>query len=259
MKSIRQYSGRLTVAQIAAGMNHCRSNAERLLASAKALYAVGDYALVASLAVLAIEEAGKVAILRRMVTALDEQDVKECWKEFRSHCWKNGLAHVPVCVKPNLRLEDFNIAVGKNKENNRIDDLKQIGFYVDCVGNADWMSPMAAIPEPVAAKVLAIAGIVCKSDRPITVRELELWKETVGSCPHGTMLEMKEKLVLWRHRMEGEGLKKPDPGFEKFVMGGLEVSDIVGHEIPDCALSRMRNELSVDKIWELICCLGKQE
>lgn len=250
MKTIEQYSGALNLAQIAAGMNHCQDNAKRLLRSAKALYKIKDYATAVSLAVLAIEEAGKTSILRGMVMAVDDAEMRKGWKEFRSHCQKNGFADLMTCMRSTLRLDDCRSVVTKGEKNYKTDDLKQIGFYVDCVGDAVWLIPEETITEEIAVKVLTVAGIVCRSKTTTTVRELELWKETVGACPQGTLQEQKQQLVLWRRRMEAEGLVKPDPGFEKFVMGGVAIPDMTGHPIPECALSIMRSELSVNGMWK---------
>ena len=260
MKCIKQYSGRLTVTQIAAGMNHCRDSAKRLLNAARTLYKAGDYATTVSLAVLAIEEDGKLPILRRMVTAVDEEDVRQCWKEFRSHCLKNGQANFPSCVKSTARLDDFRCTVEKTEANQKLDDLKQVGLYVDCFGNADWMSPSEEITDEVAATMVLIASIaICGSDKKTTVRELELWKETVGACPYGTLSEMRKQLVLWRHRMEEEGLDRADPGFEKFVRGGVNIPDLTGREVPECVLAVMRNELSIDNLWRKVFNEGSEK
>jgi len=252
VKSVKQYSGRLTVAQIAAGMNYCRDSAKRLLDAARTLYKAGDCATTVSLAVLAIEEVGKLPILRRMVTAVDEDEVHQCWKEFRSHCWKNGQANLPLCIKSSVRLDDFRCTVEKGESNQKLDDLKQIGLYVDCVDNADWMSPSEKITDEVAASMLQIASIVCGSDKETSVRELELWKETVGTCPHGALGEMKEQLFFWRHRMEEEGLEMVDPGFEKFVREGVDLSGMSGRAVPARVLAEMREELSVDSVWRKV-------
>ena len=252
MKNLKQYSGQLSVAQIATGMNHCQNNAARLLQAARTLYKAKDYATSVSLAVLAIEEAGKLPILRRMLTAVDEDEVRQCWKEFRSHCLKNGQAKFLACIQSTVRLDDLRCTVEKTDENQKLDDLKQIGFYVDCAGNAEWMSPEGTINDEIAAALVLIASIVCSSGKPTRVRELELWKETVGTCPYGTLSEMKKQVVEWHRRMEEEGLSQQDLGFEKFVMEGVEVSDMAGHEIAECMMSVMRDELSIDCVWEKV-------
>ena len=252
VKNLKQYTGQLSVAQIAAGMNHCQDNAARLLQAARTLYKLKDYATSVSLAVLAIEEAGKLPILRRMLTAIDEGEVRQCWKEFRSHCLKNGQAKFLACVKSTVRLDDLRCTVEKTDENQKLDDLKQAGFYVDCVGNAGWMSPVETITDEIAAAMVLIASIVCSSGKPTQVRELELWKETVGTCPHGTLVEMKNQVVQWHRRMEEEGLSQPDPGFEKFVMEGVEVSDMAGCKVAECMMSVMSDELSIDSVWKKV-------
>ena len=202
MKNIKQYSGRMTVAQIAAGMNHCQDSATRLLQAARTLYKVKDYATSVSVSVLAIEEAGKLPILRRMLTAVDDVEMRQCWKEFRSHCLKNGWAKFPACVNSTVQLDDFRCTVEATDENQKLDDMKQLGLYVDCVGNAEWVCPAEAITDEIAATMLLIADIVCLSGKATSARELEIWKETVGTCLDKPLSEMKKQVVRWRRRME---------------------------------------------------------
>ena len=252
MKNIKQYSGRLTVAQIAAGMNHCRDSATRLLQAARTLYEAKDYATTVSLAVLAIEEAGKLPILRRMLTVADDAEMRQCWKEFRSHCLKNGQAKFPACVNSTVGLDDLRCTVEVTQENQKLDDLKQLGLYVDCAGDAEWVSPIESITGEIAAAMVLIAAIVCSAGGLTTVRELEIWQETVGACPYGPLSEMKNQIVRWRRRLEKEGLAQPDPGFEKFVMSGVGVSDVAGREIAECVMSVMQKELSIDGLWKKV-------
>ena len=86
-----------------------------------------------------------------------------------------------------------------------------------------------------------------------------LWKETVGACPYGTLSEMRKQLVLWRHRMEEEGLDRADPGFEKFVRDGVNIPDLTGREVPECVLAVMRNELSIDNLWRKVFNEGSEK
>jgi hypothetical protein len=44
-----------------------------------------------ALAILAIEEAGKISILRRLAVALADIEVSDVWKEYRSHTSKNVM------------------------------------------------------------------------------------------------------------------------------------------------------------------------
>ncbi len=91
MKSTKldAYRGPLDCAQAAEGINAANANARRLAADAQTLLDAGSYASAVSLAALAIEESGKVSILRAIVLAEDEQSLKLEWKRYRSHTSKN--------------------------------------------------------------------------------------------------------------------------------------------------------------------------
>jgi hypothetical protein len=70
----RPIPGRLNAAQIAAGMNAAEDNAARLLADAVLLLNAGRYPTAASVAILCIEEAAQVSILRRIATCKDDTE-----------------------------------------------------------------------------------------------------------------------------------------------------------------------------------------
>jgi ABC-type branched-subunit amino acid transport system substrate-binding protein len=59
LKKHTVYRGALSAAQIAAGMNAALRNARRLVKDARVLVETGAFPSAASLAILAIEEAGK--------------------------------------------------------------------------------------------------------------------------------------------------------------------------------------------------------
>ena len=65
-KKLEQWKNTLAVEKIVEGMNAASSNARRLLNDASALFDLERYPSATSLAILAIEEAGKVSILREM-------------------------------------------------------------------------------------------------------------------------------------------------------------------------------------------------
>jgi AbiV family abortive infection protein len=70
-------------------MNCANSNAERLLNDAELLYENGRYASAVGLAVLAVEEAGKEAMLRSLALARNANELKEAWRDYRTHTSKN--------------------------------------------------------------------------------------------------------------------------------------------------------------------------
>ena len=94
-KRLNQYKGRLTPAEIAKGMNYALANARRLVTSASLLLESGDYPLAGSISALAIEEAGKVNVLRSLSVARSDKDVAQCWREYRSHTKKNVMWLLP--------------------------------------------------------------------------------------------------------------------------------------------------------------------
>ena len=90
------YRGRLSPRQVAEGMNAASRNAVRLLKDAEILFEAKRYPSAAALAALAIEEAGKLPILRALAVAQDGSEVKEGWKQYRSHQTKNVLWLMPL-------------------------------------------------------------------------------------------------------------------------------------------------------------------
>jgi AbiV family abortive infection protein len=91
-KRLDVYKARLSAAQIADGMNAACRNANRLAEDARVLLDAGRVPSSLALAILAIEEAGKMPILRRLAIATTESEVLEAWKEYRSHTSKNMMS-----------------------------------------------------------------------------------------------------------------------------------------------------------------------
>ena len=71
-KKLDAFRGLLEPAQVAEGINVANANAVRLAEDATTLLAAGSYSTAASIAILAIEEAGKVSILRSLALARSE-------------------------------------------------------------------------------------------------------------------------------------------------------------------------------------------
>ncbi len=84
-------------------MNAARANAKRLVEDARRLLDKGCHASAAALAILAIEEAGKVSILRALSVARDDQDMKETWRDYRSHAKKNMAWILPQLAAQGAR------------------------------------------------------------------------------------------------------------------------------------------------------------
>jgi AbiV family abortive infection protein len=211
-RRLDQYNGRLSPELIAEGMNAARSNASRLLEDADLMLESERFPSAATLAILAIEEAGKMPILRRMSVVQDDpKALKECWRNYRSHTKKNVSWQLPQLFVEGARsLDDFYPLFDKDSDHPFIlDQLKQIGFYTDCLGNAHWSSPPDVIDEDLASTLVQIARFLVKHPQ-VTPREIELWIKHMG--PHlgsGMVADLdgaKQALHNWYADMQEHGL-----------------------------------------------------
>jgi AbiV family abortive infection protein len=222
-EKLNQYRGRLSPAQIAEGMNAAQGNAARLLADAELLFDAGRYASAASLAVLAVEEAGKVSILREMACCNDENGIREAWKAYRSPRRKSVLFIFPSLVAEGARhLEEMHPVTDPESEHSAIVDMiKQIGFYTDCLGSGQWIVPSALIERELAEDFLRVARSLARErSRPHTTKEIELWQEHMMPVMGKPLQWMKTALLNWHRAMIAHDLTDTDTDFmEKFVRG----------------------------------------
>jgi len=222
-KKLNAYKGKLTPAQIAEGINAAKRNAKRLLDDAKLLLEAKRYPSAASLSVLSIEENGKVAILRSIAVAKNDKETGDWWKDYRSHTRKNLAWLLPqLFAQGARRLDDFKPLFDKKSDHPYIlDQLKQIGFYTDCLGNAHWSIPEEVIDEQLAKALFTIASIFGK-DTETTPKEIELWVKHIGPVWRGNHAWMKKALVNWYTEMQQLGLvPEGDNEMKKFIYTGI--------------------------------------
>ena len=211
-----QYKGQLNASSIAAVMNVAIKNAKRLFNSASILFNNGDYPSSVSLSILAIEEAGKVSILRGIALTREESSLKDYWKNYRNHTEKSKLWNMADFIprdKDRVSLDDFKEMVSSDNISGKLlDQVKQIGFYTDCLGNANWSVPEEIIGKDFAQDILQIARIHCQRDKTITVQEIELWIECLSPVWMKSMEEMKnfciEKMLEFHPEMNKESATK---------------------------------------------------
>jgi AbiV family abortive infection protein len=218
------YRGTLDAAQIAAGMNLATSNASRLASDARLLLENKRWPSAASIAALSIEESGKVVILRRFLTATDEE-VKSLWKSYRSHTKKNTNWILPDLVSKGAKtLEDFRPMIdGTSDHPATLDTIKQLGFYSDCLENAHWSDPESVVDEVLATQLVKAAEILSPA-RVVTVRELELWVKHMAPVWNKSADWMKTALVNWYAEMQAEGLvPSGENSMAAFVREGLNI------------------------------------
>src|SRR5690348_7782006 len=100
---ITQYFGSLSPAQAAKGIEAAMKNATALASDALLLLRNGRWPRATAMAVLAIEEAGKPSILRAILLARNEKELREEWKNYRSHSMKNIMWILPDLVRKGAR------------------------------------------------------------------------------------------------------------------------------------------------------------
>lgn len=215
---LQSYRGELTPTEIAAGIAVAQANANRLIADARVLIDAGRFPSAAALAILAIEERGKALILNRMAIVPPDK-LNATWREYRSHRAKNAAWAMPLLLADGARtMKDFAPLVDKNADHTAmLDALKQLAFYTDCLGEKHWSTPEEVI-EADLAKILSEIAERMLGDRPITVEEIELWREIVG--PHYGKPEMGEAVIRCETALKEAGLKDTSiEGLRAFMEG----------------------------------------
>jgi AbiV family abortive infection protein len=202
------FNGRLTPAKIADGMNAAERNAKRLAQDARLLLDAHRYATATAVAILAIEEAGKSAVLRGMSVAKTDDEVKKAWKDFRSHTRKNVLWILSDMVQRGARkLDDFGPMFNPESDHPYVlDQIKQLGFYVDCVGKGKWAEPCNVINDALAKSFVETAELFA-SEKSVTHAHMELWVKHMGPVQGGSLAWMKKAFENYYAELQERGLE----------------------------------------------------
>jgi len=206
-KRLNQFKGELDAVQIADGMNAASRNAKRRADDAAILLENSRWPSAVSLAILSIEESGKLSILRRMATATDAKERKGIWREYRSHTQKNPMGIFIDHIRNGARkLGDFAPIFDTDADHPYLlDQLKQLGFYSDCLGNAHWAEPATVIDEP-TARSMVVSAQALATEKIIEAEEIELWIQHVGPHLHGSQADAERALERWYSAMQQHGL-----------------------------------------------------
>ena len=223
-KKLAQYRGRLAASEIAAGMNVARGNARRLVRDAQLLLDNGRFPSALALAVSSIEESGKLSILRALAVARSDEELKQAWREYRTHTAKNRLwPIVELIMKGARKLDDFASLLADDAQHPALlDQVKQIALYTDCLGSRNWSNPETVITKDLASQVVRTAELLARGDE-VTGREMELWIQHVQPVWMGRKELMEKAVVDWHAALRAEGLKVADQdGMEKFIIEGYQ-------------------------------------
>jgi len=209
-------------------MNAACENANRLADDASVLLDAARIPSALALAILAIEEAGKISILRRLAVAMTDSEISGAWKEYRSHTSKNIMWMFPALVAGGARkLEDFRPLFSESSDHPYLlDQLKQISFYTDCLGEAHWSVPGELIEESLARSMVMAAKLVAGKPNH-TEKEIALWIEHMGQAYASKDLDfMKHALTKWHAAMHANGLTTSDAeDMDRFIFEGIRRSD----------------------------------
>ena len=204
---LSQYRGYLNAAQIAQGMNAARRNARRLADDAQSLLDLSRCPTATAIAILSIEESGKISILRGLASAPTSEIRHQLWKDFRSHRSKNVAWIIPNLYRNGARtLESLRLAADVSAEHTTLlDQLKQISLYVDCLGTANWSDPEGTIDETVSRSLVNTADLLAKG-QTTTEQEILLWTEHMGPTYGQSLEQQKISLQSWCAAMRDNGL-----------------------------------------------------
>lgn len=223
---LNKYGGPLSPAQAAQGIQEASRNAMALLEDADILYRNERWARAAALAILSIEESGKVPILRALLLAKSQKELQDGWRQYRTHTRKNRDYILPDLVAKGARtLEDLRPIHDENSEHPYIlDALKQVCFYTEAYGKCHWSSPREVIGKDVAQSFLTLARLLSKKlPGAFTMEpELKIWFKNMGPVWKRSMNEMKAALLACYSEAREAGVlqgQQDTPSLDDFPFG----------------------------------------
>ena len=163
-------------------------------------------------------------MLRGLAFAPNKEARRSAWIGYRSHRSKNAAWILPDLVAKGARdLDSLRPATDASAGHTALlDQVKQIGLYTDCLGDAHWSEPEKVIDENMSRSLVGIADILARRE-VVTVKEIELWVKHMRPA-YGTSLErMKTALLDWVAAMrENNLLEDEDFPVKAFVRGDQE-------------------------------------
>ena len=167
-----------------------------------------------------------MSILRHFAIARDLPSCRRIWQDYRNHRSKNVAWILPDLVAAGARdLDSLHLAAQSDAEHTALlNNVKQIGLYSDCLGNARWSEPEKVIDRRLAQMLVKIADLFATKEA-VTPEEIELWIAHLGPADGAPLETMKEALLNWYRAMNEAGLlNEDDMVMREFVMGTGQAS-----------------------------------
>jgi len=180
-----QYNGKITLEDASEGIALAIDNAKLLLKDARVLFANQSYPRAIALSILAIEEAGKVYMIKNLL--LSTQRIHSLWKELRNHKSKNFHWVFPMLKRMGITDAEVILSFTNKSSDSAVflDQLKQICFYTEAVkvnGKCNWWHPSVITDRTTAEVYLDIANEVVFDDGILwTVEALAVFKSFASS------------------------------------------------------------------------------
>lgn len=199
----------LTLEQIARAMNAARRNSRALIEDARILLAAGRRARAAALAILSIEESGKVDVFRCLVGARDAQERLEFLKDLTSHRVKNAHWIIGALREsyPFPMLMRTAIQGSDGAHTAYLDKLKQAALYTDFDAEGACKEPESVVSHALARELIHCASELA-SDAITTARELELLRRHLTTCE--SFEQLPATFAAYYHDLMAEGLWSGD-------------------------------------------------
>lgn len=164
-----QYKNCITIEDARHGIVTTLNNAKELLEDATLLLNNERHPRAVALAILAIEEYGKIEKIKNLL--ISGQFVSKSWKEVRSHTSKNFMWQFPIIKALGINDEATirKLTSPTSDSAKFLDQLKQICFYTEAVhldksSKCIWWQPSVITDKEVAEFYLDLANTIVLDD-----------------------------------------------------------------------------------------------
>ena len=177
----KPFRGPITAVDAANAMRAARLNAVDLLETAELLFDLKRFPHALAFAILAIEEAGKIGLLQRLL--LGASTPERCWKDYRLHRPKSGVLNPAIQARvrvnfPEIPPEEAREIAQLGPTPDELEEAKQLAIYSDCLeieGQLVSHLPRLAEWRQQASERLAEARAIVSCLRDRSPQELEVW------------------------------------------------------------------------------------